>query len=579
VPQPSLHALIALFLVFAGLSLWVYRGALAGPFVSDDSLLITENPLLPLPLHRMLPAVFAPTGEGRFRAGGNYAPMLHLAHALEVRIFGGEPRGYHVVNVLLHAGNALLLGLLLLRAGLARGVCLAASALFLLHPANVEAVAWISQLRTLLALAGALGALLLLQSRPLASAALFAAGLLAKASASFALPMAAVFLYAQRRRGEPTGTGMRAFALWLAAFAVYAPIQYGVFSSLARAFGDPYPELWTHLRSIAAIGARYLAMAATGHGLSAFHEPPPVRSSLDPWWLAGIVLGIALTLRIVATLRRAEPEAGWWLGAAAAFAPVSQALPFMFGMADRYLYFILPGLLGGACLAGGALWRRVAPRLSASGRAGLLVWLPRAAFAGALVWAAAFGLHASQRAHLWRGGGYLLEDAAARYPDGAIGHYVRGVLALERGDPDSALESLRASAERGGTIAHPFFGDPWLLPLHGDPRFRALIADAAQMAIDEALERKPTTQTQMYILASSYYLRAELDETIYWLEEAARIGGPMQGDVLQLLERVRLERSGKAQTDAYSAVPKTGPKPVFDFPSERRLGPDEWPEP
>jgi tetratricopeptide (TPR) repeat protein len=575
----SLQAFFGLYVAFAAFGLLVYRGAMTGPFLSDDSLLIITNPYLVLPVSELVPAVFAPTGEARHYAGGNYAPLLHLAHAFEGRMFRGDMRGYHLVNVLVHALNGVLLFALLLRAGLARAVCFAASALFLLHPANVEAVAWISQLRTLLSLACALAALLLLQSAPLASAGLFAAGLLAKASASFALPMAAVFLWARYRRGEPIRSVATGLALWLAAFAVYAPIQFPVFSTMSRAFSDPYPDAWIHLRSIAAIGARYLAMAATGYGVSAYHEPTPVHSNLDPWWLAGVAAALCFSARIAVTLRRALPEAGWWLGAAAAFAPVSQWLPFMFGMGDRYLYFVLPGLLGGACLAGSELCERIAGRMRRSGRAGLLPWLQRAALAGALLWASAFALHASQRAGLWQAEGLLLEDAASKYPDGAVGHYVRAVLALERRDPDTALEELRASALRGGAFAHPFFGDPWLLPLHGDPRFRTLLKDISQMGIDDARQRKPTTQSQIYILAGAHYMRGELDDAITTLEKALRVGGPLDAEALRLLERIRLERSGQAQTGPFSSVPETGPKPSFDFPSGRRLAADEWPEP
>jgi tetratricopeptide (TPR) repeat protein len=288
---------------------------------------------------------------------------------------------------------------------------------------------------------------------------------------------------------------------------------------------------------------------------------------------------VCLCARIAVTLRRALPEAGWWLGAAAAFAPISQLLPFMFGMGDRYLYFVLPGLLGGACLAGSELCERIAGRIRRNGRAGVLPWLQRAALAGALLWASAFALHASQRAGLWQAEGLLLEDAASNYPDGAVGHYVRAVLALERRDPDTALEELRASAELGGAFAHPFFGDPWLLPLHGDPRFRTLLKDIAQMGIDDARTRKPTTQSQIYILAGAHYLRGELDDAIATLEEALRVGGPLDAEALRLLERMRLERSGQAQTGPFSSVPQTGSKPVFDFPSGRRLSADEWPEP
>src|SRR5207249_1579811 len=111
---------------------------------------------------------------------------------------------------------------------------------------------------------------------------------------------------------------------------------------------------------------------------------------------------------------------------------------------------------------------------------------------------AAFALQARERAALWLGEGFLLEDSAAHYPDGSVAHYVRAVLALERRDPDTALAELRASAERGGGFSHPFYGDKWLTPLFADPRFQSLVKEMAQMDIDRAREHEPTDQPALY---------------------------------------------------------------------------------
>ena len=70
----------------------------------------------------------------------------------------------------------------------------------------------------------------------------------------------------------------------------------------------------------------------------------------------GSVIAFALLgYRVVATLRARSVEAGFWLLAAASFFPVSQIVPLPFPIADRYLYGILPGLLGGLLLAGAPL--------------------------------------------------------------------------------------------------------------------------------------------------------------------------------------------------------------------------------
>jgi tetratricopeptide (TPR) repeat protein len=127
--------------VFAA-TLLTYLPALQGGFIWNDSEYVTA------------PALRSVEGFWRiwFELGATeqYYPLLHSAFWLEHRLWGDNPFGYHLVNVLQHATSACLLALVLRRLAIP-GPWLAAF-LFALHPVMVESVAWISEQKNTLSL-------------------------------------------------------------------------------------------------------------------------------------------------------------------------------------------------------------------------------------------------------------------------------------------------------------------------------------------------------------------------------------------------------------------------------------------
>jgi hypothetical protein len=81
---------------------------------------------------------------------GNWHPITWLGHMLNVQIFGLSAGGHHLVNVLLHAVNSVLLLTLLNRMTGALWRSAAVAALFAWHPLHVESVAWIAELKDVL---------------------------------------------------------------------------------------------------------------------------------------------------------------------------------------------------------------------------------------------------------------------------------------------------------------------------------------------------------------------------------------------------------------------------------------------
>ena len=124
--------------LLVALVLAAYWPALTGQFVWDDELLVQKNPLVLGQYH---------LGNVWFRTDFS---LTTTALWLQWLLWGNHPVGYHVVNVLLHAGGCLLLWRVLQRLAIP-GAWLAA-ALFAVHPVAAASVAWISEMKNTLSL-------------------------------------------------------------------------------------------------------------------------------------------------------------------------------------------------------------------------------------------------------------------------------------------------------------------------------------------------------------------------------------------------------------------------------------------
>lgn len=128
------------FLLIAA-TLLAYAPALRGDYLWDDDRYLSRNP-------------FLVNADGlrqiwlRPGATDQYYPLVFTTFWLEKRAWGDATLGYHLVNVFLHAGSAVLLRSILRRLGIP-GAGLAALA-FALHPVHVESVAWITERKNVL---------------------------------------------------------------------------------------------------------------------------------------------------------------------------------------------------------------------------------------------------------------------------------------------------------------------------------------------------------------------------------------------------------------------------------------------
>ena len=143
---------------------------------------------------------------------GHYWPLVYTTFWLEHKLWGFAPAGYHVVNVLLHLANALLLWHLLRR--LAVPGAWVVAAVFAVHPSHVESVSWVVERKDVLSGLFYLTAVLawmrfVEQPNPrryACSLALYAAALLSK-SIAITLP-AALLIWHWWKQGRVTSSDL-----------------------------------------------------------------------------------------------------------------------------------------------------------------------------------------------------------------------------------------------------------------------------------------------------------------------------------------------------------------------------------
>jgi hypothetical protein len=126
--------------------LLVYWRAWGLDFVSfDDPVYVSENP--------QVQTGFALSNLWWACSGfhdSNWIPFTWLSLMLDTEIYGVQPGGYHLTNILLHAANTVVLFAVFARATHNQLRSALVAALFALHPLHVESVAWISERKDVL---------------------------------------------------------------------------------------------------------------------------------------------------------------------------------------------------------------------------------------------------------------------------------------------------------------------------------------------------------------------------------------------------------------------------------------------
>ncbi len=136
------------YLILAIIAFAVYANSLSNQFVFDDESLILSDPTITLLSN--IPLFF--TGEMGFHKviGAYFRPMVSTSFTVDYAIWGYDPFGFHLTNVLIHIICVLLLYRLLMmmfsgsHSNIKDHSILLVTALFAVHPIHTEVVSWVS---------------------------------------------------------------------------------------------------------------------------------------------------------------------------------------------------------------------------------------------------------------------------------------------------------------------------------------------------------------------------------------------------------------------------------------------------
>lgn len=271
----------------------------------------------------------------------NFAPLTIFSFLVDHTLWGLNPSGYHLSNVIIHAINSALCFLLIWRVTGRRRVAFFTAAIFCLHPMQVETVAWVSSRKGLLSASFMLGSLWYWlkanrnEADEMKGIGLFIAALLCKAIAVTIPGIVLVYDVIVLRKTWQQALTRQIIPLLLALWfiAATAAAQVTIVGGVRHHFGLPK---WYLLMYDFYLLWQYAGMLLWPTNQSVLYDP-----QLTGQWLP-ITLSLVLWGGLCAYLLKYWRSHSYftfallvWLGL---FVPVLNLFPLTTIMQDRYLY-------------------------------------------------------------------------------------------------------------------------------------------------------------------------------------------------------------------------------------------------
>src|SRR3989339_1022293 len=342
-------------IILAVISVIVFCNTLDNTFVYDDSVTIVKNNLIKnwKNFHTLFSFnYFILSGELSYR------PFVTLTYFIDYSLWGLNPTGFHLTNLLLQAANTLLFYLFLKRVAKSNTLAFFSTLLFTTHPILTETVNSISYREDLLAAPFFLIAFILYLkiNKPFFNKSKFLlyypVSLFSYLLALFSKEMAITFpilLILFDIFYLPSGKPLQALikklkGIYIGYFSVtgfYLFIQFVVFRHVYIRLDQTKQSLFVMIKVLAS----YIKLLFLPFNLNADYVIPPITTGI----ISFIISVLIVTIVIIITIRLCKNNKQHWFFISWFFItllPVSNIIPIGNIMAERYLYIPIMGISG-----------------------------------------------------------------------------------------------------------------------------------------------------------------------------------------------------------------------------------------
>lgn len=476
--------------LLVGLVLLVYFNSLGNGFVWDDNQIIIKNPLMSEV--RNIPDLLSSEDTFAGERSGYYRPLTYLTFFADRYIWGLDPFGFHLMNLLLHIGVAMSFYFLISMISGENSLAFMSALIFSLHPVNAETVNFLSGGRnTLLA----------------------------------AFFMVAAFIFYVRTRYTLSALSF-GLSIFSKEFGILMPVLIYFYDTHVMNSRKPLRQYLPFAVIVMLyLTVRYLVLGGSGINFDIRHLPN--RAMMTPEIIIGylkvLIMPLSLKLPYVIRppryfdLRVASYTSGFLLFLAALFAvrnkgllffsllwvglffiPVANIVPIGYiPMAERYAYFSTMGF--------SLLLSLMLTKASRHIRMAVL-----------LIYCAVFAAVVIQRNPVWKENTSLYRQMIADSPDSSLGYFNLGMMYSEKGDVQQAVFYLEKAVHAFPVRANTFIT---LASVYLDNQDR----EKAMQLLTEAVSLEPDNFKGLIMLSRLYAHFGDTDKARLYYNKAKAI--------------------------------------------------------